>query len=266
VALPATASAVPFVGKRSLRSGMSGKDVRVTQVLLTKLGNVIHVDGQYGRRTRQAVRRFERAHHLRADGRLTRHEQALLYHAAKRAVAAQRADRRQAPAPQPSAAVDAAPAPEALATGTGGVVPGEFPTGVVPGSQAKLNADGTATAPADAPEAVREIIAAGNRIASKPYVYGGGPGNWRDRGFDCSGSVSYALHGAGLLRQALPSGSFERWGDPGPGQWVTIYANGGHMFMVVAGLRFDTSGANPSRWQSDMRSAKGYVVRHPTGL
>ena len=108
-------------------------------------------------------------------------------------------------------------------------------------------------APADAPAAVKAVIAAGNRIATKPYKYGGGHARWEDSGYDCSGSVSYALHGGGLLSSSMPSGGFTSWGASGQGRWITIYANSGHMYMVVAGLRFDTSGASPSRWQSDMR-------------
>jgi hypothetical protein len=101
-----------------------------------------------------------------------------------------------------------------------------------------------------------------------PYIYGGGHGKWEDRGYDCSGSVSYALHGGGLLEQSMPSGGFTNWGAAGAGQWVTIYANSGHMYMVVAGLRFDTSGAKQtgSRWQTEQRPARGYTVRHPEGL
>ncbi len=101
-----------------------------------------------------------------------------------------------------------------------------------------------------------------------PYLYGGGHGKWEDRGYDCSGSVSYALHGAGLLEASMPSGGFMNWGDAGPGQWITTYAHGGHMFMTVAGLRFDTSGRSGAgtRWQADMRSKRGYSVRHPPGL
>jgi cell wall-associated NlpC family hydrolase len=141
------------------------------------------------------------------------------------------------------------------------------PAPLGPGDVATLNADGTATAPASAPPEVQAIIAAGNEIASKPYRYGGGhTRKWKDSGYDCSGSVSYALHGAGLLDTPMPSGNFETWGDAGPGQWVTIYARGDHMYMIVAGLRFDTSGAKPSRWQTSKRSSKGFVVRHPTGL
>jgi peptidoglycan hydrolase-like protein with peptidoglycan-binding domain len=115
--------------------------------------------------------------------------------------------------------------------------------------------------------AVAQIIQAGNQIASAPYEYGGGHNDgFTDSGYDCSGSVSYALHGAGLLKAPLDSGEFMSWGAPGPGQWVTIYANEGHVYMVVAGLRFDTSGADPSRWQSDARSSSGYTVVHPPGL
>ena len=133
----------------------------------------------------------------------------------------------------------------------------------VPGSKATLNPDGSANPPADAPDAVKAVIAAGNKIAKKPYVYGGGHGTWNDTGYDCSGSVSYALHGGGLLDASMPSGDFESWGLSGKGNWITLYANEGHIYMVVAGLRFDTSGANPSRWQTAMRSSSGYVVRHP---
>jgi cell wall-associated NlpC family hydrolase len=118
------------------------------------------------------------------------------------------------------------------------------------------------------PPAVRRVIAAGNRIARAPYTYGGGHGNWDSGGYDCSGSVSYALHGGGLLDTALDSGALMSWGDAGPGRWITIYANSGHAFMVVAGRRFDTTGrqATGSRWQQVMRDTSGYAVRHPPGL
>jgi cell wall-associated NlpC family hydrolase len=142
-------------------------------------------------------------------------------------------------------------------------------TGSVPGRRARLNADGTATPPEGAPEAVRRIIAAGNEIAKFPYVYGGGHRSFVDTAYDCSGSVSYALRAAGLVERPMVSGEFARAGAPGPGKWVTIYANDGHMFMVVAGLRYDTSGRSGprgSRWQTAMRSTKGLEVRHPPGL
>jgi hypothetical protein len=118
------------------------------------------------------------------------------------------------------------------------------------------------------PARVRRIVAAADRIAGFPYKYGGGHGTWDDSGYDCSGSVSYALHGAGLLDSALTSGGFMSWGAPGEGRWVTIYANAGHVYMVIDGRRFDTTGRDESgsRWQSRSRSSAGYTVRHPPGL
>src|SRR3954453_7416801 len=115
---------------------------------------------------------------------------------------------------------------------------------------------------------VRRIIAAANRIAHKPYKYGGGHGQWNDTGYDCSGSVSYALRGGGLLSTALTSGGFMSYGEPGPGRWITIYANPGHVYMVVDGRRFDTTGRSEtgSRWQWRSRDSSGYTVRHPAGL
>ena len=115
---------------------------------------------------------------------------------------------------------------------------------------------------------MRRVIAAGNRIAHKPYKFGGGHGQWNDSGYDCSGSVSYALHGAGLLGRSLTSGAFQGWGAAGPGRWITIYANPGHVYMVVNGRRFDTTGRDESgsRWQWRKRSGAGYTVRHPPGL
>ena len=133
------------------------------------------------------------------------------------------------------------------------------------GSTATINSDGTATAPADAPEAVQGVFAAGNAITNAPYLYGGGHGSFDSPGgYDCSGSVSYALHGGGLLSSPLDSTGFMTWGDPGPGQWITVYSNPGHAYMVVAGIRFDTSGA-PPRWQSASRDSAGYVATHPPG-
>jgi len=138
----------------------------------------------------------------------------------------------------------------------------------LPGETAMVGPDGRASAPLGAPPAVAAIIAAGNRIASTPYVWGGGHTRWNDRGYDCSGSVSYVLHAAGLLDTPLVSGDFRRWGEAGAGRWITTYSNRTHMYMVVAGLRFDTSGAKRAgtRWQAAMRSSRGFKVRHPAGL
>jgi hypothetical protein len=115
---------------------------------------------------------------------------------------------------------------------------------------------------------VRRVIRAGNRIARMPYKYGGGHGTWNDSGYDCSGSISYALHGGGLLSTQLDSSQLMSYGRPGRGRWITIYANPGHAYMVVRGRRFDTSGQyrTGSRWQPNDRSSAGYVVRHPPGL
>jgi peptidoglycan hydrolase-like protein with peptidoglycan-binding domain len=219
-----------------VKRGMSGHDIRVLQDLLGDAGYDVSVDGEFGGRTYKAVKAFEAAHARPVDGQMDAADIDAL---------------RAAAAAGPAAATAPAAAPA-----------------VNNGPQATVGPDGLAVAPAGAPPQVQQIIAAGNQIASKPYKYGGGHGKWDDTGYDCSGSVSFALHGAGLLDEAMPSGSFTSWGDAGPGQWVTIYANGGHMYMVVAGLRFDTSGRSNhnTRWQTEQRSAAGYTVRHPPGL
>ncbi len=134
--------------------------------------------------------------------------------------------------------------------------------------KANVDEHGVANISAHAPLKVRRMIHAGNSIAKLPYVWGGGHGSWKASGYDCSGSVGFALHGAGLLKQATTSGGLASYGRPGPGRWVTIYANGGHTYMVIAGLRFDTSahGVGGSRWTEEQRDGSGYVVRHPAGL
>jgi cell wall-associated NlpC family hydrolase len=136
------------------------------------------------------------------------------------------------------------------------------------GPRARVLPDGTAVAPDDAPEPVKRVIQAGNAIAKFPYKWGGGHGAWRDNGYDCSGSVSFALAGAGLLGSPLTSGGFMDWGASGLGEWITIYTNPGHIFMIVAGLRFDTSGQGRAgtRWQEEPRSTSGFVVRSVPGL
>jgi cell wall-associated NlpC family hydrolase len=135
------------------------------------------------------------------------------------------------------------------------------------GKVAKVISSGEAMAPFDAPPVISDVIGAANQIAKTPYRWGGGHGAWRDKGYDCSGSVSFALAAAGLVDSPLTSGLFMRWGAPGPGRWITIYANEGHAFMTVAGLRFDTSGLRAgTRWQKAPRSTAGFVRRHPPGL
>ena len=129
------------------------------------------------------------------------------------------------------------------------------------------NAGGFAQPPPGAPPAVGLVMAAGNAIAGLPYVYGGGHGSFQASAYDCSGSVSYALAAAGLVTSPMASGPFMSWGDPGPGQWITVYANPGHAFMVVAGWRFDTSNlGSGTRWTQSSRGTAGFVARHPPGL
>jgi hypothetical protein len=136
--------------------------------------------------------------------------------------------------------------------------------------------DGRVIAPASAPLRVKRVIEAANRLVEKPYIYGGGHkpfSSLLDRGYDCSGAVSYALYGGRFLRSPLPSGSLMSWGDEGPGEWITVYAHGGHAYVVVAGLRFDTSLRDPDapgpstgpRWSRTLRESDAFVARHPYG-
>jgi peptidoglycan hydrolase CwlO-like protein len=131
-----------------------------------------------------------------------------------------------------------------------------------------VNTTGMVQPPAGAPAAVAQVIAAGNAIATLPYIYGGGHASFHANGYDCSGSVSYALAAAGLVGSPMVSGDFETWGDPGPGRWITVYANAGHVWMVVAGWRFDTVALAESgtRWARSGGEFAGFVVRHPSGL
>jgi cell wall-associated NlpC family hydrolase len=138
-------------------------------------------------------------------------------------------------------------------------------------NQATLTAGGLAVAPIDAPAAVQEVIAAGNEIARLPYRYGGGHMTYEDTAYDCSGSISYVFAAAHLLNHTVVSGQLENWGDPGPGKWITVFANAGHTFMYVAGLRFDTVALaeTGSRWSdrsADEPDLSTFSVRHPPGL
>ncbi len=128
---------------------------------------------------------------------------------------------------------------------------------------------GVALAPPTAPEAVQGAINAANTIVGRPYVWGGGHGSFYDNSYDCSGAVSFALFGGGLIPRPLTSSDLMRWGAPGPGRWITVYANPGHTFVEIAGLRFDTVGAEQGtgpRWHLATVSTDGFVARHPPGL
>src|SRR3954454_7356917 len=257
-AIPATADA--RYAQRTLSVGSHGSDVKQLQTYLTRAGIRTGADGQYGRGTAASVKSFERAHSLRADGRATPSDQRLIKRTAK-----------QAAAPTGSAQQTDNTGGSGYEGGSDGAEPTSGTTGA-PTGKAHISSDGrTAVAPSDAPQEVKDAIAAANRITSKPYRYGGGHGKWEDSGYDCSGSVSYALHGGGLLSKPLDSTGFESWGREGKGAWITVYANSGHAYTVIAGLRFDTSssgsgGESGPRWRSKGRSSSGYVARHPAGF
>jgi cell wall-associated NlpC family hydrolase len=232
--IPAADAAAASYGSRTLREGSNGSDVKRLQRYLDRVGYETSADGIFGPATARSVRSFEADEDRRANGAATRFEQHLV-----------RVRAAQVP-PEEETSDVSAPATE----------------------EAYIDENGLAVAPASAPAEVQAIIAAGNEIATKPYKYGGGHGKWKDTGYDCSGSMSYALHGAGLLDTALDSTGFMSWGERGRGEWVTTYAHGGHAYMVVAGLRFDTSArkVTGNRWSDEMRSPRGYTIRHPEGL
>ena len=151
---------------------------------------------------------------------------------------------------------------------SGGLTPTEVDM-CTPTAKAHLLPNGTLIPPASAPARVKRVIAAANKIRTKPYVWGGGHARWWDRGYDCSGSVSYALHGGKFLESPLPSGPMAKWGEEGEGRWITVWTNAGHAYAEVAGFRWDTSGDNGGetgpRWHEDLRDNVGFVSRHPTG-
>jgi len=151
----------------------------------------------------------------------------------------------------------------------GGLSPAETDI-CTPTAKARLLDNGMVIPPKSAPPRVKAVIAAANRIRSKPYVWGGGHARWWDAGYDCSGSVSYALHGGRFLESPLPSGPMANWGLPGEGRWITVYTNAGHAYAVIAGLRWDTSGNGDGRtgpsWHEDLRDNVGFLSRHPAGF
>jgi cell wall-associated NlpC family hydrolase len=137
--------------------------------------------------------------------------------------------------------------------------------------QATLTSGGLALAPIDAPAAVQAVIQAGNQIAHLPYIWGGGHGRFVDTGYDCSGSISFVFAAAGILDTTVTSGQLMNWGSPGPGKWITVFANNGHTFMYIAGLRFDTvalaqTGTRWSNRPANEPDLSTFVVRHPPGL
>jgi cell wall-associated NlpC family hydrolase len=198
---------------------------------------------------------------------------------ARKQVAAAEAEAEAAPEPPTAAEIAADPSklPPASAGSNGTTDPkaaarGEIfahsRAGANPGSSNAILLTGIALAPPDAPEAVKGVINNANTIVGRPYIWGGGHGSFYSNGYDCSGSVSFALFGGGLIPRPLASGELEGWGAPGPGKWITVYANAGHTFAEIAGLRWDTVGDEQGtgpRWHLAPASPAGFVVRHPPG-
>jgi peptidoglycan hydrolase CwlO-like protein len=149
----------------------------------------------------------------------------------------------------------------------GGPAPtGEVPAPLTAGETAGFISESEASAPASAPDAIKAAISAANSIATTPYIWGGGHGSFEDSGYDCSGATSFALHGGGFLESPLDSTGLETWGEPGPGKWITVYANAEHAWMMIAGLAFDTVGGPGPRWHSSpVDSPEGFIARHPPG-
>jgi peptidoglycan hydrolase CwlO-like protein len=153
-----------------------------------------------------------------------------------------------------------------IASEGGEATTGQVPAPLTPGQSAHVISESEASAPTSAPQAVKDAISAGNSIATTPYIWGGGHGSFESSGYDCSGAVSFALHGGGFLESPLDSTGLETWGEPGPGKWITVYANSGHAWMVIAGIAFDTVGGPGPRWHDPwVDSPEGFIARHPSG-
>jgi peptidoglycan hydrolase-like protein with peptidoglycan-binding domain len=244
LALPASAQA--GLGDRVLKLGTRGTDVRALQGYLDAAGYTLQQTGRYNRATRAKVQAFQNDRGLRATGVVTARVARMIRIAAT------------APPGYGGTMFDPNPVPS-------GPVPDDLQ--IVPGDRAKLLRDGTAAAPANAPDEVKRIIASANEIAKLPYKWGGGHARWQDTGYDCTGSTTYAFRTT-FRRGRYPTFGYSRWGLPGQGRWITVYASSYHVYAVIAGLRYDTSGLRVagSRWTTQARSSSGFVARHPAGF
>jgi peptidoglycan hydrolase-like protein with peptidoglycan-binding domain len=270
VALTAAAFiTAPAADAKPLKKGSHGARVKVLQ---RDLG-LSPADGVFGPGTYKAVRRFQRKRGLTVDGIVGTVTWRLVHQSRARTSSASSGAGRSSSGRGASVkllqrklgiAADGVFGPgTASAVKTFQRAHGLTADGVVgPGTWRALGVAGGHVV------LLRRAVAAGNRIQFKPYIYGGGHGSFRAAGYDCSGSVSYVLHGMGRLSRPMDSGELMSYGKPGRGRFVTIYANPGHAFMVINGRRYDTSlrSASGSRWGPGMRSTAGYVARHPAGL
>jgi cell wall-associated NlpC family hydrolase len=275
----------------NLRFGMVGPAVRGLQVDLTKAGYRTTTTGVFDEPTQTHVVAFQRKYDLTANGVVGKPMFAKLREVAvvRMILASPSPETATTGAISPSGTVDqttssttttptttttTTPTTTTPTTTTPGPDTGGIGFGAGPSSEpmmpARLMADGLAVPAPGSPQAIREAIAGADLIAFDPYIYGGGHQSFNSAGYDCSGSVSFALHAAGLLKTPMDSTQFETWGKPGKGRWITLWANGGHVYMEIAGLFFDTAAqtsANGSdRWSPVRISPKGgFIERHPTG-
>jgi hypothetical protein len=279
-------AAPPASAERTIKRGNHGQAVKKLQRLLH-----ISVDGAFGKGTKRAVVRFQRKHNLHADGVVG----AATWRMLKRV---QRLHSRSGSSGGSSRVVSRGSSVRLLQRRLGVTADGVFGPGtqravkrfqrrhgltadgvVGPATWSALGVRGRhpvlkrgrlhrgSSGHSAIPIRVLRAIRAANRIARAPYRYGGGHRSFHDSGYDCSGSLSYVLHAAGALSSPLDSGQLARWGSPGPGRWITVYANAGHAYAVIRGRRYDTSAlSGGSRWTAEMRSGAGYTVRHPPGL
>jgi cell wall-associated NlpC family hydrolase len=266
-------SAASPAAARPLKKGSKGPRVAFVQRALG-----LHADRIFGSQTKRAVKRFQRRHGLTADGIVGPATWSALKRSRGRSSTVGRGTVRLLQralgvaadgvfGPGTAAAVKSFQHGKGL-TADGIVGPATWSALGHSGITKVLKRRVLGRRRSGLPLAVSRVIRAGTRIAFKPYKYGGGHGSFSDSGYDCSGSVSYALHGGGLLSVPKDSSEFMSWGAPGKGRYITIYANPGHAYMVVHGRRFDTTGAGGrgGRWQWEQRSSAGYTVRHPPGL